>query len=131
MARHSVADRAATCDGIRRHDTDEWRLLEEGHLEVELIRPVLGRDVAMSRPDDVPDVQAVRLFPGVPVADLGPAELLAGSRPAVPRLQVDDLELHGPLGPVRVELERGPAGIRFPRKADALQVPLDIEDDGT
>ena len=49
---------------VRITDDDEWRLLQKGDLHVELIRDSLRRNVAVSGPDDVLDVEAVPSVPG-------------------------------------------------------------------
>jgi hypothetical protein len=38
--RYSMADRIATANRIRRHDADEWRLLQKGKFQVEVVRTV-------------------------------------------------------------------------------------------
>jgi hypothetical protein len=40
VTRYSMADRIATANRIRRHDADEWRLLQKGKFQVELVRTV-------------------------------------------------------------------------------------------
>ena len=104
-----MADWAAARHRIRRDDADEGRLLEKSHFQMELVRSVLGRHVAVARPDNVADIQAVRLLPRVPVADLRPAQLLPGSDAVVDRLQIDNFQLDGSLRSIRIKLERRPA----------------------
>lgn len=69
IARHSVTHRTPASDRIGWHDTDEGRLFEESHFQVKLLGPVLWRNVAVSRPNDVPDVESI-LFPRIPIANL-------------------------------------------------------------
>ncbi len=69
VTRYSMADRTATANRIRRHDADEWRLLQKSNFQVELVRTVFRWDVTVTRPHDILDIKSI-LFPRVPMANL-------------------------------------------------------------
>ena len=59
FARHPAVYIAFASDWIRRSTVDERGLLQEAHRQMKLFRNSLGRNVALSRPHDVFDVQTV------------------------------------------------------------------------
>ena len=67
-------------DVVRPRQVDEGRLLQVADGDVELLRDAGWRDVALSRPDDVLDVEAVVVgVPGPPGPDLLPLFVRAGA----------------------------------------------------
>ena len=59
---------ASARDGVGVGDDDEGRLLQEGDLDVELLRHPLGRHVAVVGPHDVLDVKTRLRAPGTNLA---------------------------------------------------------------
>ena len=94
---HPAADPAVHValvgDVVRPGQGDEGRLLQVADGDVELLGDPGWRDVALARPHDVLDVQAVVLgVPGPPGPDLLPLLVRAGALAAAP--EVHDAQLH-------------------------------------
>ena len=69
VTRYSMADRTPTANRIRRHDADEWWLLQKGNFQVKLVRTIFRRYVTVTGPHDILDVKSI-LLPRVPMANL-------------------------------------------------------------